>query len=534
VLGWLVVLVPAVAGLAVGGYKIGYPSLWRDEASTKTVVGRSVGQIFALLHHTDAVHGAYYVLMHFVVGVLGTSATALRLPSLLGMTVACAFTAAIGRRLVVLAGAPLARFTGLCAGLVFATAPYMTRYAQEARSYAIVTMFATIATYLLLRAASDGRRWWAAYGVAIALCGLFNVFALLILVPHGLSLLIARARERAAVAHAAVALTRGETVPGGRSPGLSAFAPDGLTGRRMAGLPLRWLIASGAAVLVLIPLGAVAFGQRSQVNWMTRPKFGAVVSLAYNAAGSWRLIAPVFALAVGGVLAGLIVDRSRRPLTPGVVAFPWMVLPPAILIGVSEVRPIYDERYVEFCLPALAILVAWGIAWIVRLAAATPLRNAGIAWLPSAIVIVGLVALLVSPDKQIRLNSARPDNLEAAATVIGAAEKPGDIILYVPGTGRVVGTAYPAPFRKLRDIELARPPLASATIAGTAVSPSVLRSRFVHVTRVWTMTGIPVSGNFPGTLTPTDQEELKLVSGMQRIAQWWDGDTILTLYAARS
>jgi mannosyltransferase len=532
VLGWLMVGVPALAGLVAGGYKIGYAPLWRDEASTKAVAGRSVGQILALLHHTDAVHGAYYLVMHVAVGILGTTAGALRLPSLAAMSVACAFTAAIGYRLAVAAAAPLARFTGLCAGLVLATSPYMIRYAQEARSYAIVTMFATIATYFLLRALWDGRRWWVAYGVAVAVCGLFNIFGLLILAAHGLSLAIAGARQRAAVARTAVTLTKGNRRRGAHASDLSALAPAGLTGRRVAGLPRRWLIAGAVSVLVLVPLGVVAFGQRGQISWMTRPHFRAIVALAYNSAGSWRLITPIFALAVGGVLAELFIDRGRRPLTPGVVAFPWMVAPPAILIAVSAIHPIYDERYVEYCLPALAILVAWGIAWIARLATATPLGQTGLGWLPSAIVILGLLALLVTPDKVVRLDYARPDNLVAASTIVRHHEKPGDIIFYIPANGRIIAMPYPGPFNKLRDIALAASPLASATISGTEVSASVLHSRFVHVTRVWTVMGITVGGN-TGAVTATDEEKLDLVWGMRRIGQWWDGDTVLSLYAKR-
>ena len=84
---WLVLAVPALAALVVGGYRLGAPSLWRDEAYTISAAHRSVGQIFALLGHVDAVHGPYYLGMHFVVSLLGTSAVALRLPSLLGMVI---------------------------------------------------------------------------------------------------------------------------------------------------------------------------------------------------------------------------------------------------------------------------------------------------------------------------------------------------------------------------------------------------------------------------------------------------------------
>ena len=95
---WLVIAVPAAVSLVVGGYQIGAPSLWRDEAYTKDAIARPFTQIFALLGHQDAVHGAYYLLMHVVAAVLGTSATALRFPSLCAMVIAAGFVAATGRR----------------------------------------------------------------------------------------------------------------------------------------------------------------------------------------------------------------------------------------------------------------------------------------------------------------------------------------------------------------------------------------------------------------------------------------------------
>ena len=61
------------------------------------------------------------------------------------MAVAAGFLAALGRRLV-------STRAGLAAGLVFAVLPSVTWYAQNARSYALVTALATIASYLLVRA----------------------------------------------------------------------------------------------------------------------------------------------------------------------------------------------------------------------------------------------------------------------------------------------------------------------------------------------------------------------------------------------
>src|SRR5712691_4801580 len=284
--GWLVIAVPAVTAFAVGGYEIGSPSLWRDEAYTKDAIGRSVSQMFALLGHQDAVHGAYYLLMHVIAAAAGTSAAALRFPSLCAMVIATACTAAIGRRAATLALAPdagresrldIPALTGLLSGLVFATAPYMTYHAQMARSYAIVTMFATIATYLLIRAYPAGRwGWWTAYAAAVALTGLFNLFGLLILAAHAATLLATDARGQAA------------------------------HGRRIGRIPLRWLAAVAAPVIVLGPLLRVAHREQKQIAWVSRPDFRTIERLVSDFAGSKELVLPFVLLVLAGIAAACL------------------------------------------------------------------------------------------------------------------------------------------------------------------------------------------------------------------------------------
>ncbi|MGD0062318.1 MAG: glycosyltransferase family 39 protein [Streptosporangiaceae bacterium] len=510
----LVVAVPAVIALLVGGYEIGGPSLWRDEAYTRDAIGRSVGQMFALLGHTDAVHGAYYLLMHVIASAAGTSPTALRFPSLVAMVVATAFTAAIGRRAALLAQGPdpvgragrhVPALTGLLSGLVFATAPFMTYYAQMARSYAIVTMFATISSYLLLRAYPDGRwRWWAAYAAAVALTGLFNLFGLLILVAHGVTLLL--------------------TKPDGPRGGSGA-------GRRIGRIPLRWLAAGAAPLIVLGPLVAVSFRERAQIAWVSRPDASTIERLFENFAGSKGLILPVALLVLAGIAVACLTD-NWRPLNPVAIALPWLTVPPFLLIAGSFVKPVYIERYVEFCLPALAILVAAGLVGLARTMAGTALGRHRLTWAPSALVGLVLVALLIGPQQAIRQSAARPDNLRLASAIVAANEQPGDVVFYLPVDMHVIGTGYPAPFAKLRDIALATSPTASATLTGNEItSPAELKGRFTDVSRVWVVTGAS-NYKFPVPSTPVDREKMALIAGagMHIIHRWMAGEVMLTLY----
>ena len=546
--------ISAVLGLITGLYRLGVPPLWRDEAATKAIASRSVSQILATMPHDDVVHGAYYLVVHVFIGLFGSSNVALRLPSAIGAAVACAFTALIAQRLAAgqgsAAGQGLAAgrwypaLTGVTAGAVLALLPAMIRYAQEARSYAIVTMLAAIATYLLVRAVDDGRpRWWAGYAAAIFLTGLFNVFGLLIVVAHALTLLGTgwRARGQRGADGSSAYDSRGY---GSDFPSPAEVKPPG---RRLLGVPVGWLIAGLVAALLLVPLVAAAYAQRNALSWMSAsPSIGRdAVALTHFWAGSAGLVWPVFGLAALGVVASLI--ARPRSLSPATVALPWLVVPPAILLAVSTTHPVYDQRYVEFCLPGLAICTAAGITWIWRLAAmalgglargrsAAGLGALGwLACLPAIAAAVALAVALQPADAVVRQPSYRPDDLEHEAQIIAANYKAGDIVFFIPINDRIVSLPFPGPWQKLRDIALAQSPVSTDTLYGTDASPAELLKRFTHVSRVWVVSSseVPEAKYLASTqATPLDKEEFSIVGAMRQVHRWRDGDTELTLYAA--
>lgn len=495
--GWLPAVTAMLAGLASGGYQLGVPSPWRDEAATVDAAQRSVPQILSLLAHQDAVNGAYYLCLHPVILLLGSSPAAIRAPSVLAMAAAAGFTAALGRRLAAGAGLPSPGLTGLLAGLLVVAAPQATRYAQEARPYGIVTMLAVVASYLLVRSLADGRwRWWAGYGAALACAGLFNLFALLLVVAHGISLLI-----------------------------LTAAPPAARPPRRQLA---RWAVAAGAATAVLTPLLLAGYRQRVQIEWLTRPGWGTAAALASGFAGSRAALLPVTLLALAGAAAGLV-PRRAEALTPGVIALPWLAAPAVILLAVSLVHPLFTARYVEFSLPALALLCAAGLSWLAG--AATRVTGGPpkpLAWLPAAVIAALLGALLAGPQQALRRPDSRIDNLRRAAAVLAGHELPGDAVLYLPSSRRIVSMSYPGPFRRLRDIALARSPAASATLAGTEVSPPVLRHRFAGVQRVWVVTIRYLS--HPPPDSRTDQAKVGLIGQLRPAGRWDAGAVVLRLY----
>ena len=549
--GWLVAAIPAAAALVVGGYRLGGASLWRDEAYTLAAAGRPSGQIMGLLLHVDAVHGPYYLGMHLVIGLLGSSAAALRLPSLLATSVAAGLTAVLGRRLARMSSLPVPALTGMLAGLLYVAAPQTTWYAQDARPYGLVTLFAVAASYLLVVAIGDGRRrWWAAYAAAIALTGVASLFALLLLAAHAVTLLVARARQRSLPASTA------------------RLRP--------------WLAASAAAVVAASPLIVLGYLQDGTLGWVSHPGLGTVGSLVTDFAGSRPLIAlgVVLAgcgfalrlvtgdrpagdlaagdLAAGGLAAGDLAagrprgdagprpsaavvtvgrprgDAGRRPaVTVITLALPWLVLPPLILLAVSVVKPVYVERYVVFGQPALALLCAAGLAWLAGCIAGSPAgrRIPALAWAAPLLILAVAGALLAGPQRAARLTSTRPDNLRGVSAVVAANERPGDAVFYLPSEVRVVSMAYPAPFRRLRDLALKAPPVASDTLTGTQVWAPVLARRFTGIPRVWLVQWADQLSVRPDT--KIGAEELVLLSGMRLVRRWTVQSVVLSLYAIR-
>ncbi len=499
----LLMLIPAVAELAVGGYKIGSLSLWRDEGDTLSAATRPVRGILALIHHQDAVHGLYYLLMHVVVAILGTSPGALRLPSLLATAAAAALTAVLGRRLAAASGLPAPAVTGMAAGLLYVAMPRTTWYAQDARPYAIATLIAVGATWLLVRAIDDSRtRWWIAYAAAMVLLAAMNLLAIVLLLAHGLALLAVRRQA-------------------------AAGAPDD-SARRIP--PWLGFGAVTAVVLACVaPLALLAGGQTMQISWIHRPGPAAIANLISDFSGVAALEPLVLGLAVLAVVAEAV--RWRQPgCTLGRIALPWLILPPVLLMVASYVdRPIYDERYVLYCIPALALLTAGGLAWLVRLIAplVQPYR-----WLACAapVLIAAVIAgLLVVPQEHVRSLSSRPDNLAKVAAVLAAHERPGDAVLYVPWAAKVVSQAYPASYAGLRDLAQLQSPDGSATLRGTTVSASALARRFRSAGRVW----VVQMGNLGYTVTDLGRVEFQLISKLRLAARWRIKSVLLSLYVRR-
>jgi mannosyltransferase len=439
---WAWFLPPALM-LALGLWGISGASYWRDEAATMTAVQRPFGDLLRMMGHVDAVHGVYYMIMWAVVRLGGTGEVVTRLPSVLAMAGAAAAVAALGRRLV----SPGA---GLAAGLLFAVLPQVSLYAQDAREYAFITALAATGSYLLVRAmttAGPRRGWMAGYAVCLGVMGLLNVFSLLLVGAHAITVALAWRRA-------------------GRS------------------LAVAWLGGAAGAFVIASPVLALGFAQRGTLGWLTTPQLaGAVEGLRKLIGPVSMLVALVLAAVIGTMLAangGRERLRAAWPPELFALSLPWLVLPPVVLIGVSYLSPVYTFRYVLFCAPAAALLGGAGLT-----ALRWPGARGALAWAPVAAGLALVAALGIPGQLKARSPDGHGNNIRAANAIVAAHRRPGDAVLYLGTDTNYFPAAYPSGFVRLDDIASRQTPSQAGNLVGSDYGGSVVRQRLARVPRVW-------------------------------------------------
>jgi mannosyltransferase len=435
-----------VVTLAVTLWKIQVPSFWRDESATQSATQRSLPDLIAMLGHVDAVHGTYYVLMWLEVRLAGHSELALRLPSALAMAAAAALITMTGSRLV-------SRRAGLAAGLTFAALPAVSWFAQDARPFAMETAAGAAASYFLVRlAGDDGRHRWACwYAASVVVLGLANVFGLLLIPAHAVTLTAWRATAR----------------------------------RRV--VVRRWLGAVIVACVALLPLIVLAWTQRGQVSWLQPPGAAAVLATG-RLVGSAGLLLAVAVLTGMGLAHAALHGRlgTDWPARLPALCLPWLAGPPVILFVTSQLQPAYTFRYIVFCMPAAALLIGTGLAAAGRLATAAGLI---------LIVLLSLPAQLGE-----RGPAGHADNIRRLDQIVAQYARPGDAVIYPQGAGsRSFAAAYPYGLAGLHDVMLGESAARSDTIAGTDAPAQVARSRLAGVRRVWVIeSDVPPPGRPAG------------------------------------
>jgi mannosyltransferase len=450
-----------VAGTLISLMGSWIPSLWGDEAASLMASTRPLPSLFSMLDHVDAVHGTYYLGLHFWIEAFGASPFALRLPSALavGATVAA---------VVLVAGRLSTRSVAIVAGVICCVLPRVTYMGEEARSFAFSAAIAAWLTVLLIEVLRRPRPpllLWVTYGLLLTL-GIY-VFLYLVLFVLVHALILARA-------HLPWTFLRA------------------------------WLFTTAGALLLASPLFVLAYLERAQIAYLggeSEVSFSTLtVGLWFGsdwlAVVAWLLIAVALGVRLRAWWGTRRSDAHTDPgsdrgtgparLTPlpslEFVAVCWLVVPTTVLVLMQLVFAGFTARYSSDSAPAAALLMSCGLVWIAR----------DRRWW----IVVGtalIVALAVPVYLQQRGPYAKNDSDWAEiSAVMQHHAVAGDAVVFDETARpsrrpRLAMHTYPAGFVGLRDVTLDVPAVDTDTWYDRAypIDTAISLGRLEGVDRVW-------------------------------------------------
>ncbi|GEM_PF-1369657 len=373
------------AGLRL--YKLAAANPWWDEGFTYWLASQDLPGM--LLRTAGDTHPPLsYLLYQLWMPPAGREIFALRYLSVVFGVLAVPACAAAARR----AGG---RRAGLVAALLLAVAPFHVWWSQQIRMYALVALLCALSMWLLLRLV-DKRA--ATRGTLLAWClvnlaGLYTLYFFAVLLLLEGMLLGAMALKRRALLAPLLGLI---LTPLPLLPWLAYFRQHAIRFAPAATAPLSW-------------------GEFLRASWG---------ELALGIDTGVQALAPLLVAMAAitlALLALLLACRSSRGLAL------WLAVVaaglPLAAYGITLQRglffsPAYQTRYDLPALPALVILLAWGMSRLPRPAAIVPL-----------LLFAGAAGFGLT-----RLYDARhrTDDYQSLARMVEAYGRPGDAIVFDP------------------------------------------------------------------------------------------------------
>jgi mannosyltransferase len=369
--------VATAVAAALDALFVGRKSFWEDEGSSWAFAQGSLSNLKHAVLHVDPNMTLYYGLLHLWLHVADSEGAIRALSGIFAvLTVPVIYL--LGDRLF----GPIA---GALAAITFAVNAFVVEYAQEARSYSLVTLLVTLSSYFFVSELLHPSRWTRAAYVATSVLAMYaHFFAIWILLVQLLTLLFFR-RD--------VLLTR------------------------------RWLSVVAAIGLGYLPAAAqIARFGHANIGWIPRPTLRTLVhTSARLAGGHWALL--LLALASAAFLGRSALSRTAPRWRIGFVLM-WLLLPVLSSFVLSFVETMFYPAYLIVSVPAVALVVGGGLAALAE--------RGG---LERATAVVLLVAILALSGLQLHqwYSTALKEDWRDATRYVLSHEHPGDhVVFYVP------------------------------------------------------------------------------------------------------
>ncbi len=329
---WLGLLLMLAAGAVVRLLFLTRKPFWFDEYFSAEVARISWGNFLHLLWWREANMSLYYVLLRFwmefgqrefYIRSLSVALSAATIPAIYWLA----------RQLY-----DKDKRVALVAATLFTFNAYSVRYAQEARSYALFVLLTTLSSgFLIALARKPVRRNRVGYVLVSVFAVYAHFYALLLLATHWLAF---------------------------RWLGSRGWSVDQSRAQVSAQLRRAW-IEIGIVVFPLLVF--VAKTGAGPIRWIQRPGLRDLLAFSAHLAGSngWALPIICAAACIAAVLpAGKQLwarDQAWETWRSQFLLL-WLFFPVTLTCLLSVARPVFLARYMIFCLPALVILVAAGLA----------------------------------------------------------------------------------------------------------------------------------------------------------------------------
>ncbi|MDR3469897.1 MAG: glycosyltransferase family 39 protein [Xanthobacteraceae bacterium] len=383
----LLVLLAGVAAL-VRGFGISAHPMY-DEAASWTFARLPWAAFCKVMWDYEGYMVLYYLLLRVWVH-LGDSETVLRgLSLILGVATIPAIYD-LGRRLY-------NPRTGLAAAALLSLHAFHVLWSQQARSYTLLCLLLVVSTSLLVSALrSQARTTWGAYVVVATLACYSHILAVPVLAAQWLWVAWLGTRAAFTTASWAGAVT-----------------------------------ALGALTLAAAPMMVFAILHDSgQEEWVPALTGGRLLNAVGWLAGGTGFASGTFPALLAGslaccVLAGTFGFRSFAAFGPAtLLLLGWLLLPPAILVAASLVKPILVNRYLVMCVPALVLLTGFAIDRLLAASRST-IRWCGVA---GGLAMIALYAQAGAAQYREAASQTNPFR-EMTRYIVGHAQ-PGDAVIF--------------------------------------------------------------------------------------------------------
>jgi len=213
---------------------------------------------------------------------------------------------------------------------------YSIRYAQEARSYSLFVLLATLSSgYFISFLRTPTSRNRAAYIVFSTLCVYAHFYGLLLIVAHWLTV---------------------------RWCGMLEVAPGPSGDETSRALRRAWGVIGIAVLPLLVFVSKTGAGP---IKWITRPGLRDLWHFISDFTNGLPLIYAVACILAFVPMRNRLLSRAaNEEAWRARFLLVWLLFPILVTVVLSFARPVFLPRYMVFCIPALLILAAAGLASI--------------------------------------------------------------------------------------------------------------------------------------------------------------------------